>query len=137
MHEDLLRDVVVAEPLGGHHVHLRFDDGLEGDLDLDPVIGEFSGVFAPLADPAEFSRLRVDPEGGTISWPNGADIDPVVLYCALKGIPVPSFEGEPAPAARPQPRRRTSSRRETTARAATGKSASPRRGRKAKRTSHR
>ena len=138
MHEHLLRDVVFARPLGAHRVHLRFDDGLEGDLDLDPVIGEFTGVFAPLADPAEFSLLRVHPEGGTICWPNGADIDPVVLYCALRGIPVPNFEEKPAPAARSQQRRRTSSRLETAARAATGKSAAnQRRARKAKRTSHR
>ena len=137
MHEKLLRNVVVAHPLAGHRVQLRFDDGLEGDLDLDPVIGEFTGVFAPLADPAEFSLLRVDPECGTICWPNGANIDPVVLYCALKGIPVPSFEERSAPAAQTHPRRCTTSRRETAARAATCKPvANPRRGRKAKRTSH-
>ena len=138
MHEELLRDVVAAMPLGGHRVRLTFDDGLEGDLDLRPIIGEFVGVFAPLADPAEFSRLRVDPNGGTIAWPNGADVDPVVLYCAVKGIPVPRFEAASTRiAASPRPRR-TSTRHESPPRADAGKSAATRpRAGKARRTPRR
>ncbi len=31
-------------------------------------------------DPVRFRELQVDPELGTIIWPNGADIDPDVLY---------------------------------------------------------
>jgi hypothetical protein len=31
-----------------------------------------------------FRSVRVDPELGTIVWPNGADIDPDVLYRGLK-----------------------------------------------------
>ena len=37
-------------------------------------------VFEPLHVPAQFAEVTVDPELGTIVWPNGADICPDVLY---------------------------------------------------------
>jgi hypothetical protein len=88
----LLRIVVAAEPRQGHRVRLRFDDGVEGDVDLRDVIPEFKNLLAPLADPSYVARVQVDAQAGTITWPNGVDLDPVVLYCAVKGMPVPSFE---------------------------------------------
>lgn len=44
------------------------------------VLGEREGVFTPLHDPGYFAQVRVDPEVGAISWPNGADLAPEVLY---------------------------------------------------------
>lgn len=60
---------------------------MQGDLDLARLI-EFRGVFEPLADPHEFAKVRVDPELGTIAWPNGADLDPDVLYAEVTGQPI-------------------------------------------------
>jgi hypothetical protein len=51
---------------------------------------KFKGVFAELADTSRFREVRVDSELGTIVWPNGADLDPMVLYCAITGREVPS-----------------------------------------------
>ena len=114
MSQDLLRVVVVAEPREGHRVFLRFDDGAEVEVDLRPVIGEFVGVFAPLADPAYLARLRVDPAAGTVVWPNGADLDPVVLYCALRGKPLPQFrERKPRRSSKGERRSRRTAPRET------------------------
>lgn len=42
-------------------------------------------MFALVRDPAYFARVAVDSEAGTIVWPNGADIDPDVLYAAAHG----------------------------------------------------
>ena len=57
--------------------HVRFDDGLEADVDLSEFVGA-GPVFEPIEDPAFFQRARI--EGGTIAWPNGADIAPETLY---------------------------------------------------------
>ena len=70
----MLKDVVEVRPLGDYRVHLRFEDGVESDIDLGDVI-EFKGVFAPLRDSQEFAKLRIHPELGTVVWPNGADLD--------------------------------------------------------------
>lgn len=34
----------------------------------------------PLRDPDYFRQMRVDPELGTVVWPNGFDLDPDVLH---------------------------------------------------------
>lgn len=80
-------DIVEARPLGGYRVHLRFEDGVEADLDLGELI-RFEGVFAPLRDSARFAELRADPGLGTICWPGGADLDPDVLYARATGKPI-------------------------------------------------
>lgn len=67
-----------AEYRGDFRIHLRFDDGLEKTVDFR---GWLRGpIFVPLLDPAEFSRFHI--EGGTIAWPNGADIAPETLHTA-------------------------------------------------------
>ena len=44
----------------------------------------WDGVFAPLADPSYFAKVFVDPVAGTITWPNGADMAPEVLYAEVR-----------------------------------------------------
>jgi hypothetical protein len=72
-------DVVAVEVLGDYKLRLTFDDGTVGDLDLHDLERR-SGVFAALSDPFFFAQVRVDPELGTVVWPNGADLDPCGLY---------------------------------------------------------
>jgi hypothetical protein len=86
----MLHDVVEVSPVGDHRLRLRFDDGVEGEIDLAPTL-TFDGVFAPLKDPRYFARVSVEPDGGTICWPNGADLDPVVLYSLVTGKPIPEY----------------------------------------------
>jgi hypothetical protein len=78
----MLKDIVFASPLDGHRLLIRYEDGVEGVVDPGAIVG-FRGVFVPLKDPTFFSQVRVDPELGTVSWPNGADLDPDVLYGRL------------------------------------------------------
>jgi hypothetical protein len=37
-----------------------------------------------LRDPKEFVQVTVDRESGTVVWPTGADLDPIVVY---EGLP--------------------------------------------------
>jgi hypothetical protein len=83
----MLKDIVEARAVEGYKLHLRFEDGVEGDVDLRDLV-PLKGVFEPLQDPAEVAKVRVDPESGTICWPNGADLDPDVLYARITGEPV-------------------------------------------------
>ena len=69
--------VAEAHYLHDYVVRIRMTDGSYGDLDLrDELHGE---MFEPLRDVALFRRVRVDPELGTIVWPNGADLAPEYL----------------------------------------------------------
>jgi hypothetical protein len=78
----MLKDIVSASPLDGLRVRIRYEDGIEGIVDLRAIIS-FRALFAPLKDPAYFSQVRVDPALSTVSWPNGADLDPDILYGRL------------------------------------------------------
>lgn len=80
----MLVDIVEARSLGGHRIYLRFEDGVQGEVDLSELV-DFKGVFEPLRDPEEVVKVAVNPELGTICWPNGADLDPDVLYGLVTG----------------------------------------------------
>ena len=53
-------------------------------IDPDKVVdlkNELDGqVFQPLRDKALFEQVHVNPDTGTIEWPNGADFAPEFLY---------------------------------------------------------
>jgi len=73
------KDVVAVECLGGFRLVLTFEGGERREVDLGNRL-YFEGVFQPLRTPAFFRQVRVNPDVGTIVWPNGADICPDVLY---------------------------------------------------------
>ena len=73
-----LVDVTGVEVIGAHSLRLSFADGIVGDVAFEAR--EWRGVFEPLADPDYFAQVRVDPEAGTVVWPNGVDMAPEPLY---------------------------------------------------------
>src|SRR5690606_4992844 len=83
----MLRDVTEARPLDLFRLFLRFDDGQSGEIDIRDLV-PFDGVFAPLRDPEFFAQVRINPELGSIEWPNGADLDTQVLYSRITGQPL-------------------------------------------------
>lgn len=74
--------VTAVKALESYCLWVRFRDGVEGSIDLSPLIGK--GVFQPLADPAEFAKVFVDPITQTVAWPNGIDLCPDTLYEDIK-----------------------------------------------------
>jgi hypothetical protein len=76
-----MNDVLEVRYVRDYVVWLRFHDGASGEVDIQP---SFRGpVFEPLKDVEFFKLVRVDPELGTIVWPNGADVAPETLYSRL------------------------------------------------------
>jgi Protein of unknown function (DUF2442) len=88
----MLKDIVVVKPLDAYQLFLRFEDGIEGVIDISQLIS-FSGIFVPLKDAAYFAQVQIHPELGTIVWQNGADLDPDVLYSIIAGSPIPDYSG--------------------------------------------
>ncbi len=83
----MLKDIIEARSTGGHRLYLRFEDGVDGEIDLRSLL-DFKGVFEPLEDPTEVAKVWVDSDLGTVCWENGADLDPDVLYATLTGSPI-------------------------------------------------
>lgn len=71
-------DVKAAIPLDPYVVRVVFSDGEVRDVDIEPLLS--SAVFESLRDPRAFAGVTVDESGDTITWPNGADLDPDVIY---------------------------------------------------------
>lgn len=75
-----LPSVVRAEYRGEYRLYVVFNDGSASTLDLEQWLE--GPIFEPLKDQAFFRRFFV--EGGTLVWPNGADIAPETLYIEAK-----------------------------------------------------
>ncbi len=68
--------VVHAEYQGDFRIRVVFNDDVDAVVDFSDWLS--GPVFEPLKDPEYFSRFFID--GGTIAWPNGADIAPETLH---------------------------------------------------------
>ncbi len=75
-----LPHVVGARYEAGFRIHLTFNDGSEATVDFTPWLS--GPVFEPLRRASYFRKFFVD--GGTVVWPNGADIAPETLYEAAQ-----------------------------------------------------
>ena len=76
-----LPSVIRAEYRGGYLIRLTFHDNQQKTIDFGAWLE--GPVFEPLKNPEYFSRFFLD--GGTVVWPNGADIAPETLY-AREGV---------------------------------------------------
>ena len=68
--------VIRATYRGDYRIELVFQDGVQATVDFAQWLD--GPVFEPLRDREYFKRFFID--GGTVAWPNGADIAPETLY---------------------------------------------------------
>ena len=73
---NFLPAVVRAEYREKFLIQLTFNDGTERAVDFAPWLS--GPAFDPLKELEYFRRFFLD--GGTVCWPNGADIAPETLY---------------------------------------------------------
>ena len=70
--------VIDAKYVKDYIIHLKFDDGLEGDVNLKDEL--YGVVFEPLKDLNQFKAFTVHPELHTLVWKNDADFAPEFLH---------------------------------------------------------
>ncbi|MBZ0273991.1 DUF2442 domain-containing protein [bacterium] len=65
-------------------MHVRFDDGHEGDVDFASTIA-IGGIYSPLASREFFGAFRIGRNGRTLEWPapdGSFDETRVLDFCA-------------------------------------------------------
>lgn len=73
---------IQVTPLSGERIAVVFSDGVEGVIDMSSSVGR--GVFAPLADPEVFARVRIG-DRGQIAWSEEMEICPDAAYLEVAG----------------------------------------------------
>jgi hypothetical protein len=72
-------DVTAVRVVSDHVLEVSFETGEVKVVDVEPLMA--GPVFDDLRRDYElFEEVRVDPEAGTVVWPNGADLSPRTLY---------------------------------------------------------
>jgi len=84
-------------PLPGFLLHLRYEDGVEGEVDLSPLCGK--GVFSLWDEPGAFDGVSIGHHGA-IRWSDEVELCPDALYFELTGTSpedaFPNFAGADA-----------------------------------------
>lgn len=69
-----------------YRIWLRYDDGVEGEVDLSHKAGK--GVFAAWQDRSFFADVRIGPGDGVL-WGDDIDLCPDAQYLKLKETSAP------------------------------------------------
>jgi uncharacterized protein DUF2442 len=67
-----------AEYIEDYKIRVLFSDGVTKMVDFTSFLKHAKHIFLPLKNLNYFKKFTVD--GITLSWPNGADFEPELLY---------------------------------------------------------
>ncbi|SFW13454.1 Protein of unknown function [Nitrosovibrio sp. Nv17] len=75
--------MVAVKVLEGYRLWVRFDDGVEGEVDMGQLVhSPAAGVFAALVDQDIFAKAYV--EHGAVTWPGELDLAPDAMHDEIK-----------------------------------------------------
>ncbi len=75
--------VAEVQALEGYRLKVRFNDGLEGEVDMSALVhSPAAGVFSRLADPVGFAQVFVAL--GAVTWPGEIDLAPDAMHAEIK-----------------------------------------------------
>jgi len=75
--------IIALEVLDNYRVRLRFDDGVEGEVEFSAHVGK--GVFAGWADYGFFRQASIGERGRTLTWPGELDFCADALWLQVTG----------------------------------------------------
>ena len=78
-----MKHIVAAQALADHKLKLRFDDGVEGVVNLAGEVGK--GMFAAWKDPKHFASVKIQHGGRSLEWPGEIDLCADALYLEITG----------------------------------------------------
>lgn len=81
-----MKRILSVEPLPGYKLKLRYDDGVEGVVDLSAEVSK--GVFKAWEDLKHFASVKTAHNGRALEWPGEIDLCADSLYLEITGSPV-------------------------------------------------
>jgi hypothetical protein len=74
--------LIEVRPLPGYRLHLRYADGVAGEVELSSLVGK--GVFQLWNDPKAFQNVSIG-SGGELCWNDEVDLCADALYMKITG----------------------------------------------------
>ncbi len=87
--------LISVEAVAKYKLQLRYDDGIEGMVDLSHLAGR--GVFKVWNEGDTFFRVSIDSETNALIWSDMVDLDPDSLYLQLRGLTFEHFKAVSKP----------------------------------------
>lgn len=83
-------EIVACKAKPNYILWVRFDDGVEGEVDLSSKVGQ--GVFKAWESEEFWQSARVDPVYGTVCWGSKGeiDLDPYIIKEEILGLKNPT-----------------------------------------------
>ena len=81
--------LVSVEAREGRRIRIEYDDGVSGEIDLEPLMRDDN--YAALRDPQFFAQVRLDGYGDVV-WGEDLRLNPEQLYADLRGISLEAQE---------------------------------------------